>query len=173
MHLSELSQDSRGILQALRGLPLRIEYDTNIIESYMTERQAVQTEKQLKAFTRQWNSIWKIPWCKYWAPTRQESQLVSGYYDPWLALRCIDKNGPTGTGCSHLRDRKSCISASIMAPSLLLKIMQICSTFEAPEGLVLLQILKSLRVDLRAQSSEDMFTYVNERRFDFWVYYNP
>lgn len=164
MILSELSQSSRNTLRAIRGLPLYIDYDTNLIESFMTDRKAVQTEKQLKAFTGHWNSIWKIPWAKTWLPTRQEVQLVSGRYDTRLALRCINKNGPTGGGCDHLKSNRHCISADIMAPALLIRLLELRDKLEVSEGLIILQLLRNLHDDLKNTDPEDIITYVNDHR---------
>lgn len=167
MILNKLSLRSQNMLRAIRSLPLHIGYDMELIESYVTDRRAVHTEKQLKAFTRHWNSVWKIPWNKIWVPTRQEIQLVSGRYNASNAIRCISKNGSFGHGCCHLVSNRHCISADIMAPSFLLHVLKIKEAFIVPEGVIILQLIKALHDDLRDKDQEDIIMYLNEHRPTF------
>lgn len=164
MKESELSQNSIAILQAVSGLPLYIGYDTNLIESYVTERRAIQTAKQLKAFTKHWNSIWKVPWSNNWFQTRTEKQLVSGRYDAGIALRCINKNGPNGSGCAHIKSNKLCVSVAIMTPDFLMRVLELKERFVVPEGIIILQLLRGLNQGLRDKDPDDIFAYVNKHR---------
>lgn len=163
---NNISQKSQATLRAVRGLPLRIDYDVELIESYTTERNAIQTEKQLQAFTRHWNSIWKIPWDKRWSQTREEAQLVSGRYDSLLALRCIYKNSRYGVGCKHLNKGKQCISADIMAPAFLMRMYELKESFVAPDGVILLQLIRVIHNDLKTADPDDIVTYLNDWRMN-------
>lgn len=142
-----------------------IGYEMELIESFVDDRKAVQTEKQLKAFTKHWNAVWKIPWHRTWEQTREESQLVSGRYDASTVLRCIHKNSPSSAdACSHIKRDKHCLSTDIMAPALLFHLFELRISYEAPDGVILLQLLRTMHKDLNDTDLEDIIMYLNEHR---------
>lgn len=154
MILDELSKRSRDTLRAIHSLPMKIGLHTNILESYVTERKLVRTEKQLKAFTHKWNSVWKIPWDVGWTQKREERQLVSGRYNAKAVLTCMIKN--TQDACSHVKNNRHCISADVLVPAFTLRLLQLRNDFGVPDSIALLQLTRFLHSDLAEQDPDNI-----------------
>lgn len=163
MIVSNLSQQTQYMLSAIRNLPILIDMDTeNIRDRFVSERKEIRTGAQLKAFTKRWVSVWKIPWFRDWQPLICEKQIVAGRYNETRILNCISKNGSNGKGCVHIRKGKKCASYDIMAPQFLIRLMQLHNNFMVTDGIILLQLCRALCDDLEDLNPDDFFDYVNE-----------
>lgn len=164
MIITNLSQRTQNSLRSIRSLPIPIGYYTDLSEPYVAERKNIRTEKQLKAFTRRWTAVWKIPWANNWQLKDSEKQIISGRYSAKKILRCIDRNSSGGQGCHHIRRNKHCISADILAPAFLLRMLEIRNHFGVPDGVALLQVTRALHEDLRDEDPDGFFQYINEHK---------
>lgn len=163
MNISELHQKTQKTLTAIRNFPIPIEYETDISEVYTSERKKLRTEKQLKAFTRRWNSVWKIPWFRNWKMSDSEKQIVSGKYNAKNVMRCIEKNDSDGDGCAHVQRNKRCVTADILAPAFLIQMLRIGNHFEVSDGVALVQLIRVLHKDLTDQDPSEIFNYIYPR----------
>lgn len=161
MILSDLSQRTRDTLLAIQQLPISIGFYTDISVPYVIERKAIKTEAQLKDFTKRWASVWNIPWIKNWKQEDSDRQIISGLYDAKDILKCIIDNSADGLGCSHINEDKHCISADIIIPPFLMKILEIRIKFEVPDGTVLIQLIRVINEDLRDVDPDDFYGYIN------------
>lgn len=150
MIANELSQRTQKTLKAVRNLPITFDIEREICDVYVIEMRNVRTEKQLKAFTKRWESVWKIPWSKNWSQSDTEEQIVSGRYNAKNTLKCINKNRINGSGgCYHIRRNKRCLSADILVPSFLMRLQEIRTHFNVMDTVVLIQLVRAIHEDVR------------------------
>ncbi len=146
--------NGREAIKRIRRIPIKLSLQSDIGPEYVRDRKQIRTPKQLKAFARKWQAVWQIPWMKEWAPDRLERQIISGRFDASLVLSCIKKNSDSGVGCRHILRGKGCVSVHILAPPMLIRLMQITNHFGVPDGIALLQLQRMLHEDIRYEDPD-------------------
>lgn len=141
--------NGKDSIKIIKTLPVKISLDSNITKLYAEERKKISTGKQLKAFTKRWVAVWKIPWAKYWSPHRLEKQIISNRYDAKRVLDCIVQNSTDNNRCYHIGRSGDCISANILAPFMLIQIVKISEMYGVPQGVALSQLQRYIFPDIR------------------------
>lgn len=161
MSIEHLSEKTQRTLKNIRNLPICIDTETeDIVGLYINERKDIHKNKQLKEFTRRWNTIWKIPWSKNWQMSEHDRLIVAGRYDAKKVFRCIGKNMIEKDGCKHVLRNNYCVGVNILVPQLLIEIIRIRHFFAVPDWVILLQLTRALHDDIRDVDPDDFFRYI-------------
>jgi len=137
-------EDDFGTTQ-LSKLPC-IPSDGSIVQdTYLKERDEIQTPEDLTAFVRRWNAIWAVPMPRTTPMSQSEKNLITGDFDPDQIFECLQKN-KSGGKCAHRDPKNECESMYILTPLVLLVANLATKRFQIPLDTALLQVIRASQI---------------------------
>ncbi len=122
---------------SLRDLPVKPTMTENHIrDTYIAERNAIQTEDDLRSFTKRWKAIWVLHSGRNL--TNEEKSIINGTYDATPSLKCL-KICLQKDVCEHASTGVSCVGMHLSLPITLMMAEFISQHFGVTTDIAIIQ----------------------------------
>lgn len=141
-----MEENSFGI-QKLAELPCEISEEGSVVhDTYLKERDEIQTPKELTDFVHRWYAIWELPVPRTNPRSQAEKNLVSETFSPLRVLEGLHNNRGDNTDY-HIDQNDDCESHHILMPVALVSAHLVASKYQVPLDVALLQLVRAGELD--------------------------